>query len=168
MVRATLAHWVVTLAVGSLLCGCDRGADPRQPAGRSPRLSAAAAAAASAEADLVSAVGATGATAPMSLRFRLPEPPRVGQPLHIELVLVQDPGLDIDSLQVLLRPGDGLAVESDRNFEFQSPAPGATQRMAVTVRAEQPGLLSLVAVVQIGTVNASLTRTFSIPLIAAP
>ena len=168
MVRETLAHWVVALAVGALLGGCDRRADPRQPTGRSPRLSAAAAAAASAEAELVSAVGAAGATAPMSLRFRLPEPPRVGQPLHIELVLTQDPGLDIDSLQVFLRPGDGLAVDSDRNFEFQSPAPGATQRMAVTVRAEQPGLLSLGAVVQIGTANASLTRTFSIPLIAAP
>ena len=122
----------------------------------------------STEEDLVSAVSSAGTAAPVNLKFRMPQPPRVGQPLVIELVLVQQPGLDIDSLLVSLQAGDGLALESDRSFEFQSPAAGATQRMTVTVRAGQAGLLNLGATVLVDTANTSVTRTFSIPMIVVP
>ena len=161
------------MAGGALLAGCGRGTDPGQSApDRAARGNAAAsadaAALANAEADLVSAVSAAGSVAPVGLRFRVPEPPRVGQPLRLELVLTQQAGLDIDHLLVALQPGDGLAVESERSFEFQSPPAGATQRMAVTVRPQQPGLLSIGATVLVDSTNTSLTRSFSIPLIAAP
>ena len=104
----------------------------------------------------------------MGLKFKLSAPPRVGQPLRIDLELSQQPGLDIDSLLISLQPGDGLSIESNHSFEFQGPVPGARQHMTVTVRAQQPGLLNLGATVLIGTASASLTRSFSIPLIATP
>mgnify|MGYP001351481966 FL=1 len=167
--RPRLAYSVMTLIAGALLGGCGRDASPGQSVrGAHTARTGAVATAASTDADLVSAVSSAGAAAPVSLKFRMAQPPRVGQSQRIELVLVQQPGLDIDSLLVSLQPGDGLAVESDRSFEFQSPPPGATQRMAVTVRAGQAGLLNLGATVLIGTANSSLTHSFSIPLIVAP
>ncbi len=169
MWRATRFSWVVVLVAAA--SGCGRGADPGPAAGgHGGRLAPGArpAANAGAEADLVSAVSSAGAAAPVVLKFRMAEPPRVGQPVRIELVLNQQAGLDIDSLLVSFQAGDGLTIESEHSFEFQSPAAGATQRMAVTVRAQQPGLLNLGATVLVGTASASVTRTFSIPLIAAP
>jgi hypothetical protein len=168
MRRARLASGVVTLLALALAMGCGRGSGSApETAGRtSPHETAPSAT--RADADLVSAVSSAGSAAPVGLKFRLASPPRVDQPLSIELVLSQQPGLDIENMLVSLQPGDGLTVESDHSFEFQSPAAGATQRMTVTVRPHQEGLLSLGATVLIGTPNASLTRTFSIPLIVAP
>ena len=166
--RLRLAHSVWLLTASALLGGCGPDADSARAAhGHATRLGAAATVT-STEEDLVSAVSSAGAAAPVTLKFRMTQPPRVAQPLRIELVLAQQPGLDIDSLLVSIQAGDGLVVESDHSFEFQSPAAGATQRMAVTVRAGQAGLLNLGATVLIDTANASVTRTFSIPLIVAP
>ena len=159
---------MVVLLTFGLATGCGGGSDSAPAAtGHTKRLNAAPQAA-SGEADFVSAVSSAGAVAPVGLKFRLTSPPRVGQPLRIDLALNQQPGLDIDSLLISLQAGDGLAIESDRSFEIQSPAPGATQRLSVTVRAQEAGLLSLGATVLIGTANASLTRSFSIPIIATP
>jgi hypothetical protein len=159
----------LVLAASALLSGCGRDANPGQAVrgAHSARVGGVSTTA-STDADLVSAVSAAGAVAPVSLKFRMPQPPRVGQPMRIELVLVQQPGLDIDNLLVSLQAGEGLALESDRSFEFQSPAAGATQRMAVTVRAGQAGLLNLAATVLVDTANSSVSRTFSSPLIVAP
>ena len=109
-----------------------------------------------------------GSVSPVGLKFRVPEPPRVGQLLHLELVLAQEPRLDISHMLVSLQAGDGLLLESDRSIEFEAPAAGATQRMVVNVRAQQEGLLGLNATVLVDAGNSSLTRSFSIPLIAAP
>jgi hypothetical protein len=92
----------------------------------------------------------------------------VGQPLRLELVLAQEPGIDISHLLVSLQPGDGLVLESDRSIEFEAPLPGAAHRMTVSLRAQQPGLLNLSATVLVDAENTSLTRSFAIPLIAEP
>lgn len=167
--RPRLLHSVLVLSAGALLGGCGRDANQVQAThGAHTARVGTVATVASTDSDLVSAVSSAGGAAPVSLKFRMSQPPRVGQSQRIELVLVQQPGLDIDSLLVSLQPGDGLVVESDHSFEFQSPPPGATQRMVVTVRAAQAGLLNLGATVLIGTANSSLTHSFSIPLIVAP
>ena len=49
-----------------------------------------------------------------------------------------------------------------------SPVAGATQHMVVDLRVRQQGLLSLTATVLVDAENNSLTRNFSIPLIATP
>lgn len=167
MRRTRLVSGVVVLLTLGLAMGCGRGSDSAPAATQAARLHPAPVVAPG-EADFVSAVSSAGAVAPVGLKFKLAAPPRVDQSLRIDLELIQQPGLDIDSLLVSLQAGDGLAIESEHSFEFQSPAPGATQHMSVTVRAQQPGLLSLGATVLIGTANASLTRSFSIPLIATP
>ena len=155
----------MVLTAAALLYSCGRDGEPKSNhLAHSPSDAAAAAA----EADLVSAVSPAGSLGPVGLKFKVPEPPRVGQPLRLELVLAQAPGLDISHMLVSLQPSDGLLLESEHNIEFEAPATGATQRMTVNVRAQQEGLLSLNATVLVDAGNSSLTRSFSIPLIAAP
>jgi hypothetical protein len=164
---ATLTRWGMALAAAVLLCGCGRDSDAPVEHSRhaTPKVRALSDLD---DADLVSAVSTAGSVDPVNLRFKVPDPPRVGQPLHLELVLSQQQGLDITHMLVSLQAGDGLDIESDHSIEFDSPAAGATQHMVVDLRARQQGLLSLTATVLVDAGNSSLTRNFSIPLIATP
>ena len=171
-----MARWLVTLAAAALVTGCGRGADQAraehtahsQAKAGAERSADAVAAASAAEADLVSAVSSTSSSTPVALKFRIQQPPRVGQPLRLELVLSPQPGLEINSITVSFLPGDGLALQSDRTLEFHSPASGATQRMDVTLRPEQAGVLSLGAMVLVDSGDTSMAWNFLIPLIAMP
>lgn len=171
-----MARWVTMLALTALAAGCGRGSDharaeheareqARAGAGRSAEAVAAASAA---EADFVSAVSSAQATMPVALKFRMQQPPHVGQTLQIELVLLQEPQVEINSMLISLQPGDGLSVLSERSFEFHAPALGATQRMTVTLRADAAGVLSLGATVLVDSGTTSVARNFLIPLIAVP
>lgn len=161
-----LIRWATALTAITLLCGCGRESEPKNfRISHQPVKDPGAAAD---EAEMVSAVSPGGSTSPVGLRFKVFDPPRVDRPLRLELVLAQDPGLDIGHLLVSLQPGDGLVLESDRSIEFEAPPPGTTHRMTVNLRAQQPGLLNLSATVLVDTGNTSLTRSFSIPLIAQP
>jgi hypothetical protein len=165
----------MVLGAATQLAGCGSGADAArsqheaQTAARAgaARLAGNAAAATAADADMVSAVSPVASTTPVSLKFRLSEPPQVGQALRLDLALVQAPGLDIDSLLMSLQPSDGLQIESERSVEFHAPAVGATQRIVVTLRPQAAGLLSVGATVLVNYGGGSLSRNFSIPLIAA-
>jgi hypothetical protein len=163
------------LGAVALASGCGGGADAArsqheaQAAARAGALRVAgdAAAASAADADMVSAVSPGASTTPVSLRFRLSDPPQVDQALRLDLALLQAPGLDIDSMLVSLQSSDGLQIESEHSMEFHAPAAGATQRIVVTLRPHAPGLLSLGATVLVNSGGGSLSRNFSIPLIAA-
>jgi len=171
-----MARCGALLAALALAGGCGRGSDQAraehearlQARAGADRAGSAAAAASAAEADFVAAVSSAPSTSPVSLKFRIQQPPRVGVPLPLELVLAQEPHLEITSMYVSLLPGDGLSVLSDRSFEFRAPASGATQRMSVTLRADAPGVLGLSVTVLVDSANASVTRNFNIPLIAVP
>ncbi len=168
MGRVMLIRWATALIAVTLLFGCGREREPKNYRISHQPANDPAAAAAADEAELVSAVSPGGSTSPVGLRFKVSDPPRVGQPLRLELVMAQDPALDISHMLVSLQPGDGLVLESDRSIEFEVPPPGATHRMMVKLRAQQQGLLNLTATVLVDAGNTSLTRSFSIPLIAAP
>jgi hypothetical protein len=171
-----MARWLMALAGAALAAGCGRDADHMraehaahaQARAGADRTAGAVAAAAAAEADFVSAVSSASSAAPVALKFRMQQPPRVGQPLQLELVLAQQPGMDITSMLVSFQPGDGLQLQSEHSFEFRAPTPGATQRMSVTLMADQAGVLSLGATVLVDSANASVARYFLIPLIAMP
>ena len=171
-----MARWGALLAGTVLVAGCGPGADRAraeheahaQGRAGAEREGAAAAAASAAEADFVAAVSSAPSSSPVALKFRMQQPPQVGVPLQLELVLTQEPQVEITSLLVSLLPSDGLTVQSNRTFEFHAPPPGATQRMTVTLRADAPGLLGVSATVLVDTASASVTRNFNIPLIAAP
>jgi hypothetical protein len=166
---------VVALGMAAALAGCGRADKAR--AEHEARLQAklgaahkasAADEAAAADADMVSAVSAAASASLVGLKFRMPRPPQVGQDLNLELALVQQPGLDIESMLVSFQPSEGLLLQSERTIEIKVPAVGATQRMAVTLRPQQAGLLSLGATVLVDAGSTSVAHSFSIPLIAVP
>jgi hypothetical protein len=162
------------LGVGAILVGCSnssetarvqREARAQARAGAklaTDRLTAAGAAAD----DLVAAVSTAEGQTPVSLRFKLAEQPRVGQPLSVQLALAQTAGLEIDAIHVSLLPREGLDVRPPRTFDFDAPATGATQQMQVTVVPSQPGVLGLGVTVLVDSSANSVARSFTIPLIA--
>ena len=162
------------LGMAVLVAGCSKSDDAarlQREARAQARAGALAAsnrlAAAGAEADdLVAAVSNADTATPVSLRFKLPEQPRVGQPLRLQLALAQAPGVEIDSMHVSFQPREGLDVQSEHSVEFVSPAVGATQQMMVTVLPGQAGVLGLAVTVQVDGNSSSIARSFMIPLIA--
>ena len=163
---ATLTRWGMTVIAVALLYGCGRESDTQES---EQHLSHSATKTQNSTdpdaADLVSAVSTAGSVDPVNLKFKMPDPPRVGQPVHLELVLFQQQGLDITHLLVSLQATDGLEIESNHSIEFDTPVPGAIQHMVVDLRPRQEGLMSLTATVLVDAGNTSLTRNFSIPVI---
>jgi len=176
MVRTRVAGWAGALLAAGLLTGCGHGADSaraeheahEQARSGAERDASAAAAVTAEDADMVSAVSGVTTASPVGLKFKLREPPRVGLPLRLELALNQEAGLDIDSITVTFQPSDGLVLQSDRIVQFRAPPPGATQRLVVTLRPLQEGLLNLGATVLVDAASSSMSRSYAIPLIAVP
>jgi len=124
------------------------------------------AAAGAAADDLVAAVSSADTTTPVTLRFKLAEQPRVGEPLRLELALAQAAGLEIDALHISLQPREGLDVRSAKTVDYVGPPIGATQQMQVTVVPSQAGVLGLAVTVLVDSAGSSIVRSFTIPLIA--
>lgn len=174
MKPTTMAGWGTLLVFAALATACggsssdaraqrEARSQGRADAGRSAEALAAAAA----EADFVAAVSSASIAPPVTLKFRMEKPPRVGEPMQLDLLL-QQPPQEISSILVSLQPGDGLSVLSQRSFEFRVPVPGATQHMSVTLRADAQTVLSLSATVLVDSSNTSVAYNFLIPLISVP
>jgi hypothetical protein len=116
-------------------------------------------------ADMVSAVSTADATPPVSLKFRLGEAPRIGQPSQLMLALIQEPKLAIDAMHVAMQPRDGLQLLSPATTDFAAPVEGATQMIPVTIQPQQPGVLSLAVTVLVNTERESLARSYTIPMV---
>ena len=169
-----MARCGAIVAIAALAAACDGGGEARaqheaRAHGKADAASSAEAlAAAAAEADFVAAVSSSSTAPPVTLKFRMQQPPRVGEPVQLDLVLAQPPQQEISAILVSLQPGDGLSLLSARSFEFRVPVPGATQRMKVTLRADAQSVLSLSATVLVDSGNTSVAYNFLIPLIAIP
>jgi hypothetical protein len=162
------------LAALALLGGCSKSneaAREQREARAHARAGAQAAnerqaAAGAAADDLVAAVSGTDSSAPVSLRFKLAEQPRVGQILRLQLALAQAPGLEIDAMHVSLLPREGLDVKSMHTIDYIGPTTGATQQIQVDVLPTQTGVLGLAVNVLVDGAGGSVVRSFTIPLIA--
>jgi hypothetical protein len=119
-------------------------------------------------ADMVNAVGPADAKPPVSLKFRLVTAPRVGQPLDLQVALLQDAKLEIDSLKVWLQPREGLQLKSPSPVVFGQPHVGETHMVPVTVVPQQTGVLSLGVTVLVDTERESLTRIYTVPVLVLP
>ena len=171
-IRRPLA--LALLGASALLAGCTQNSDTAR-AQREARAQARAgaqaatdqlAAAGAAADDLVAAVSSADTATPVSLRFKLPEQPRVGKPLQLQLALAQAPGLEIDAMHVSLQPREGLDVQTTRTIDYIGPPIGATQLMQVIVVPSQTGVLGLAVTVLVDSAGTSVVRSFTIPLIA--
>jgi hypothetical protein len=172
MSTADPARAACLVAVALLLAACgDRGeeARARHEAAQHPKADTAATGPAAPDTeDMVAAVSTADATRPVSLKFRLSEPPRVGEPLQLVLALIPEPKAAIHDMHVAMQPREGLQLKSAATIDFANPEAGATQLMQVAVLPQQLGVLSLAVTVLVNTEHDSLARGYTIPLIVVP
>jgi hypothetical protein len=153
---------VLTLLVLVALAGCERE-QAHQPSADTPPAGTANRPADS-TADMVSAVSpATGA--PVELKFSLGEKPQVGRPVDVEVAVL--PVGDVDRIAASFQAGAGLALRSGEHMAaIENPESGAPINHRVTIVPEQDGIFFVSATVNVDTPTQSITRTFSIPIIA--
>jgi len=141
-----------------------REARASQQPGEAARALAAVVAAA--DADMVSAVTSADTTRPISLKFRIGTRPEVGKPLKLELVVVPDSPARIVRVLLIFQPSEGLAVVGDHQLDIGEAEAQARIQRELTLQPMQAGVLSLAATAVIDTETESISRTYTIPLIA--
>ena len=160
-------------AVLALLAGCGRSGQEALSALQSARAQARARAdatqerAQAADADMVNAVAQGGGASPISMRFRLEARPVVGTPLQILVTLVPADAASISHLHAAFLASEGLQLQASEPIDVTELRAGAVLQQHLTVLPQQSGVLSVSAVVTIDTDTTTVSRTYSIPLIAA-
>ncbi len=119
------------------------------------------------DADMVLAVTPAGDAAPVSLKFRLESRPLVGSAVRVEVLLIPSADAQISHLHAFFSGGDSLQVQSDRGFDAEELQPKQVLRHEFTIVPQQEGVLRLQATVDIQQGDGEITRTFTIPVIAA-
>ena len=115
---------------------------------------------------MVAAVSPSKAGPPVQLKFEMQQRPVVGQPVDIDFELVPT-APNLDSVSARFQAEDGLELVSGSNIpEVDKPADGTPIHHRATLVAKRDGIFSLTAVVTVDSPNQSLTRHFSIPVIA--
>lgn len=115
--------------------------------------------------DMVSAVSAGAAGPPVALKFALNQRPMVGEPIEVEVALI--PVSELTRLFVRFQPSAGLTlVKGAESPQFERPKTGEPIHHTVTVMANVDGIYYITAAVVADAEDSSLTRTFSIPVIA--
>ncbi len=160
------------------LMGCARSADEvraeriarDQRSAEQPTDAARAAAdvVAASDADMVSAVTAANTTKPISLKFRIGNRPEVGKPLKLELAVLPDSPSRIVRVHLIFQPSEGLAVVGAHEMDIDEVAAQSRVQREMTLQPLQAGVLSLTATAVVDTDAESITRSYTIPLIALP
>lgn len=116
-------------------------------------------------ANMVSAVGTGKPYGDIQLKFDLRARPVVGEPVDIDLALI--PIHDLDRVSATFQAADGLEVtKGGRSPEFSRPPAGVPISHTLTVVPQRDGVFYVSAVVLADSASETVTRNFSIPLIA--
>jgi len=164
--------WVRSSAIGLVAlalvaCDSDRAQTRRARTGASAGAGVASPGAAE-DADLNAAVSLSPASTLFGLKFKLPSAPVVGQPTTVDLVVIPTGSVVFDRVHLSLRPGDGLRLMSDSSLDTTDAPAGQPIRYEVTLVPDVAGVLTLAVTLVVDAESSSLTRTYTIPLIAAP
>jgi hypothetical protein len=163
--------WAVSAATGlaALMlagCGSDRVQGRRAHAGAGPSAGVPSPGAAD-DPELNAAVSLSPSSTLFGLKFKLDSAPVVGQPGSVDLVVVPTSGVAFDRVHVSLRPGDGLRLLSDSSLDSAETEAGEPLRYQVQFMPDSAGVLTLGVTLVVDAENTSLSRTYTIPLIAA-
>jgi hypothetical protein len=114
---------------------------------------------------MVAAVSSSKTPGNVELRFTIPERPQIGQRTQIELSLI--PTVELERLVARFQVPDGLElVSGSETPRVDRPAPGAEISHTLVVVPKSDGIFNITAVVLTDSATESVSRTFSIPLIA--
>ncbi len=161
--RESLQVCMAAVVVVALLSGCDKAeeAAPTEKAGSASKKADASAI----RSDMVSAVSGGKAGPPVTLKFALNQRPLVGEPVDVEVALI--PVSPLERLFARFQPSTGLTlVKGGESPQYENPPTGQPIAHVVTVMANNDGIFYITAAVVADAQDSSLTRTFSIPVIA--
>jgi hypothetical protein len=115
---------------------------------------------------MVSAVSANpGSTGLVKLAFSLAKRPQVGEPVDIELALT--PTVELQRLFARIQVAEGLQlVSGGETDQIENASAGVAVGHKVTVVPKADGIFYITAAVVADSEKESVTRTFTIPLIA--
>jgi hypothetical protein len=148
--------------IGLVLAACgSRGGDdasPGQGGAAAKRVTAAAN-------NLVTAVSGGKPSAPIELQFDIATRPEAGKPVDVTLSLVPR-GADISELRLQFQSVEGIEMRAGGEMPVQEhPKDGVPLSHTVTIVPQHDGVFALVAMTMVETVDGSIMRTFSIPLV---
>jgi len=159
---------VVILMLGALAVGCDSAGDaaqPNGPAGGKHARKQVSPEAAALTANMVSAVNTGTDSSPVDVKFELTQRPEVGKPVDISLVLI--PTAPLERLFARFQTDDGLElVKGAETEQIARPVSGTAISHTVTVIPKRDGIFTILAIVLMDSASESVSRNFSIPLIA--
>ena len=161
-VRVAAFVWIAAFGLASSLTGC--GSDPA-PATAASAAGKAKPGRAGGRADMVAAVSSTRNVGAVDVRFALSGRPVVGQPVDIRLSF--RPGIELDRLFARFQASEGLdLVKGAETGQLDRPAIGADIEHVVTVVPTSDGIFYVTAVVLTDSPTESVSRNYSIPIIA--
>lgn len=130
---------------------------PKQPPKTGPS-------AAELTAGMVEASGQGKAQGPVNLKFELPQKPKVGQPLEINLALL--PQIDATTATIQVTGADGFTLApGDAQFEIPAITAGEVYRHTLNLTPTAEGVWLIGVTLQLKTDDNTETRAFSIPVI---
>ncbi|HEX3913859.1 MAG TPA: hypothetical protein VHW71_10160 [Steroidobacteraceae bacterium] len=164
---------VVLLCAAALLCACNRDSGSAAPVAavthhvkpKAAPVSKPGLTAAEQTAGMVEAASQGKSSVPVELKFDIPQRPKVGQPLQIDLALIAQISAAPATLQV--SGADDLALAPGANqFEFASEEAGEVYRHTLSITPNSEGVLLLGITVLLKHDEITDQRVFSIPIIA--
>ncbi|MGH8285404.1 MAG: hypothetical protein ACRETT_06520 [Steroidobacteraceae bacterium] len=167
MIRPSKAVRLVALAAPlAIFLACSPGTGEGEPSTSKPSAGTVAKPAKKDPlADMVSAVSGGRASGPVELKFALAERPQVGQPLEVEIAVL--PVSVLDRVAANFQVGAGLELRSGGQMPaVNKPERGVPLSHRLTIVPLRDGIFFISAVVLADSPELSLTRTFSIPIIA--
>jgi hypothetical protein len=155
---------LILLLTGLNGCGKVEHAVSAHPPSR-PEKKAAPDPAELALANMVSAVSAGKPSGDIELKFALRKRPVVGESVDVDLALI--PGQDLDRVYATFQAGDGLELtKGGKTAEIDHPPAGIPIPHTLTIVPQRDGVFYVSAVVLTDSSTQSVTRSFSIPVIA--
>jgi hypothetical protein len=116
-------------------------------------------------ANMVSAVGAGKSGSEIDLKFDLRGAPVVGEAVDIDIALI--PLYELNQMYATFQATDGLEItKGDKTPQIEHPQVGVPITHTVTIIPRRDGVFYVSAVVLADSATESLTRAFSIPVIA--
>jgi hypothetical protein len=148
-------------AVGLTACGSS-DPDPSAPTAGSGKHKSARSASSP---DMVAAVSASKTPGPVDVKFALAARPAVGEPVDIRIVLT--PTAELERVYARFQPSEGLdLVKGGETGQIEHPAVGTDIEHTVTVTPKADGIFNLTATVISDSSTESVSRIYSIPIIA--
>jgi hypothetical protein len=147
-------------------CHGDSGTPPPAPV---PHVSVAAVAkkgptAAALTTGMVEAASQGKSQLPVQLKFDVPQRPKLGQVLDIDIAVM--PQIDATSAKIQVIGGDGLTIAPDTNqYDLPAVEAGQVYRESLKVTPTVDGVLLLSLTLSLKHDEMTESRVFSIPLI---